>query len=109
MRTSRLDKKLHKAWLELGVVDATQISLWREKIFNAEINEVFEIDIANHEGLDDQVVSAIRKYNLQYCVSKIPSSEAEPWLSEGNLVVFKFWAKHHPKVCLYTGNNPSVI
>jgi len=109
MRSQRLDKKLHKKWLDYGVIDAVQVSCFRKKLFSSKENEVFHIDDRNHEWLPDDVAKAIEKYKLQYCVSKIPVSEAEAWLSAGGLIIIRFWAKDHPNIFVDTGNNPSVV
>lgn len=109
MRKRRLDKKLHKLWLHMGVVDASQISYWRKKLFEAEEYSSFPIDSENCNGLWVETVVAIKKYKLRYFVAKVPSSEAESWLSEDGLVVFKFWPQQYPEVKTFSGNNPNIV
>lgn len=105
----RLDKKIHKKWLEMGVIDASQKSYWRKKLFEAEYHQAFPIDKNHLESILPDVAKAIKKYNLRYLVAKVPADEAEPWLSEGGLIIFKFWAINHPSVKMFSGNNPDVI
>ncbi len=105
----RLNKKMHKIWLEWGVIDASQDSYWRKKLFESDEYESFPIDKDHLEGILPEVAKAIKKYNLQYLAAKVPACETEPWLSEGGLIIFKFWAKHYPSVKMFSGNNPDVI
>ena len=109
MRKRRIDKKIHKTWLQDIVVDVSQISYWRNKLFKLKENEELEINTTNHKDLPEYIVSAITKYKLNYKVSKVSSSEAEPWLSEGGMLIFKFWAVNYPSLCGYSGNNPESI
>ncbi|XOF33609.1 MAG: hypothetical protein ACL93V_16700 [Candidatus Electrothrix sp. YB6] len=105
----RLSKKNHKEWLEYGVIDASQNSYWRQKLFESEKYESFQIDKDHLEGILPEVARAIKRYDLYYLASKVSADEAEPWLSEGGLIIFKFWAKHHPSVKMFSGNSPEVI
>jgi len=107
-RKRRLDKKLHKHWLDLGVVDASLVSSWRKKLFDANESEEFSIDSDNCDGLWADTVAALKKYQLSYRVARVPDSEAEVWLSDGGMVVFKFWATKYPSVRIFSGNNPDI-
>lgn len=109
MARKRLKKKLHKYWLDMGVIDASQVSYWRKILFNSEYNEAFPIDKDHLEGLWPDTAKAIQRLNLRFKVAKVPAELAEPWLSEGGLVIFKFWAANYPSVKMYSGNNPDVI
>lgn len=109
MARKRVRKKLHKFWLQRGVIDASQVSYWRKILFNAEYNEAFPIDKDHLEDLWSDTAKAIQRLDLRYMVAKVPSESTEPWLSEGGLVIFKFWAVRHPSVKAYSGNNPDVI
>ncbi|WP_413662909.1 hypothetical protein ACG1BZ_17305 [Microbulbifer sp. CNSA002] len=109
-RKPRILKKLHRHWLELAVIDLSQDPIWRELLFNSEYNSEFPINSENCEGLWKPAIKALRKYGLEYTVSKVPKNQAvEPWLAEGGLVVFEFKAKKFPAVHMQTGNNPDVI
>ena len=98
----RFSKKLHKKWLEWGVIDASQNSYWRKILFESEEYESFPIDIEQLEGILSEVARAIKKYNLHYLASKVSADEARPWLSGGGLMIFKFWAKDHPSVKMFS-------
>ena len=109
-RKPRLLKKLHRYWLALAVIDLSQDSTWRERVFNSKYNEEFPIDSENCEGLWQPAIEALSKYGLEYRVSKVPDNQVfEPWLAEGGLVVFEFKAKEFPTIKMQTGNNPDVI
>jgi hypothetical protein len=38
----------------------------------------------------------------------LDARDAEPWLSENDYVVFKFWASDFPKVSFFSGNSPAI-
>lgn len=105
----RLNKKHHQHWLELGVIDASQQTYWRKKLFESTTDQVFVIDQHHHVGLCPATIAALKKYELSYSVKKVDDSEAAAWLSQGGLVIFKFWANRYPKVKAFTGNNPDII
>lgn len=108
-RKRRLDKKRHKYWLGRGVIDASQKSFWRRKLFEAKENFTFIIDYENCQELSPDTIEALRKYKLRYLVAKVAECEAESWLSEDGLVVFKFWPLKYPGIKMYSGNNPDTI
>jgi len=102
-------KKLHKYWLDFGVIDASQSTYWRSILFESSLGERFPIDGLNCEHLDKKTVAAITKYGLEYWVSVVDGSETDSWLSENGMVVFKFWAQKFPTVKMFSGNNPNVL
>lgn len=107
-RSRRLLKKLHRRWLDAGVmIDASQSSCWRTRLFDSKAGEVFEISRADLSGLHWTVAMAVHRFDLRYAVTVVPSAEDEPWLSDDGLVVFKFWAIDFPTVRRYSGNNPA--
>ena len=109
MRTKkRIDKKRHRLWLEMGIVDASQRTHWREKLFSASFHDWFYIDSDNCDELDDYVIRAIKRYRLRYRVSKVPNSDVQYWLKDTDLVVFKFCAVDYPSVFFLTANNPKI-
>jgi hypothetical protein len=105
----RISKKLHNYWLGLEVIDLSQDSYWRKKLFEAAENETFEIDKNNVDHLPKKLVQAILKYNLKFNVAKVDGTEAEPWLSENGMIVFKFWAAGFSNLQIFYGNNPDII
>ena len=109
MRKRRLDKKLHKYWLELDVIDLSQRSYWRKKLFESNENQEFEINKDNLTELTDQLKVAIERYDLKFKVARVSSEETEPWLSENGNIIFKFWSESYPNLKHYSGNNPDVI
>ena len=107
-RSRRQVKKLHRRWLDAGVIDASQASYWRSRLFDSRAGEVFEISRADLSGLPLDVALAIQRFALRFSVTVANPAEGEPWLSEGGAVVFKFWATDFPGVKSYSGNNPAV-
>lgn len=109
-RKPRVSKKLHKHWLELAVVDLSQVKYWRERLFKSEFDQELPIDASHCEGLWQPAVNALEKYELEYTVRKIMVTQvSDSWLLDDGLVVFEFRAKNFPAVRLQTGNNPNVI
>ena len=104
----RISKKQHTKWLGLEVVDLSQNSYWRKKLFEAKEYEPFDIDKNNLDHLSKNLIKAILEHDLKYQVAKVPSNETESWLSEGDLIIFKFWAKEFPSVKIFSGNNPDI-
>ena len=107
-RSRRQIKKLHRRWLDDLVLDASQSSYWRIRLFESKAGEVFEISRANLSGMPWRVALAIQQFDLRFSVTVAEPAEAESWLSENGAVVFKFWATEFPTVKLFSGNNPRV-
>lgn len=105
----RLDKKRHKYWLEYGVIDLSQRSEWRRRLFGAEEGEIFRISADELGERDAKLAAIMRKYRLRFsvCVAEPPLAEA--WLGDDGMVVFKFWADDYPELKRFSGNNPDVI
>ncbi|HEY0465392.1 MAG TPA: hypothetical protein VGC79_14355 [Polyangiaceae bacterium] len=95
--------------LHVHVIDLSQNSFWRARLFNGPFNEPYHLDVDNLNGVPVRIANAIRRRNLRYDVTKVPANEAEPWLSEGGLVVFRFRAREFPSVTSYSGNSPTII
>jgi len=93
----------------MGVIDASQISYWRRKLFEAEENFTFQINAENCKDFPPYIIAALKKYRLRYVIAKVAASEVEPWLSKGDLVIFKIWPLEYPEVKVFSGNNPDVI
>ncbi len=96
-RSTRLIKKLHKRWLECAI-DLSQDSIWRQRLFGSVEHQIFEISSQNTIGLPEPFAVAIRKYGLKFSVRTASPEEAEAWLSENGMVLFKFWATSHPSL-----------
>jgi uncharacterized membrane protein len=89
------------------MIDASQVSYWRSRLFDSKPGEVFEISRRDTSGLPRVVATAIRKLGLHFSVSSVPPGDAEVWLSANGMVVFKFWATDFPSVHRFSGNNPA--
>ena len=107
-RSPRLIKKLHRHWLDAGVVDASQASYWRTRLFDSKPGDVFEISAADCSGLPKRAASAVHKFGLHYSVRVADPAEAQAWLRDNGAVIFKFWATDFPTVTRFSGNNPAV-
>jgi hypothetical protein len=108
-RSHRLLKQIHKRWLESDVLDLSQHSYWRKRLFDSVPGEVFAVSGGCTRGLRRDAQVAICRYGLHFSLQKIESSEAEMWLSEGGFVVFEFWATAYPSLRVRSGNNPLVV
>lgn len=108
-RKSRLDRKLHRRYLELGVIDASQDSNWRRKLFGAADRDLYIIDAQNCAGLPESVAYGIRRYGLSYTVSKVPQGVTPfrecDW---AGFVFFRFAARRYPDLVRFSANNPDV-
>jgi hypothetical protein len=107
-RSRRLVKKLHRRWLSDVVIDASQSSYWRTRLFGSRAGEVYEISRADAVGMSWRLALAIHRFNLRYSVTVAEPTKAESWLSDNGAVVFKFWATDFPTVRLFSGNDPAV-
>ncbi|WP_437996318.1 hypothetical protein WMF26_35230 [Sorangium sp. So ce185] len=105
----RTRKKLHKRHLELDVIDLSLVAFWRARLFETPVGNDLPLDGSHLEGVPERFRKAIRRHRLEYDVARVPATEAEPWLSEGGLIVFRFRAREFPSVVRYSGNNPDVI
>jgi hypothetical protein len=105
-RSRRLVKKLHRRWLDYGVIDASQASVWRVRLLDAPPGQVFEISRANLDGLPWQVALAIHRYRLRYSVAVVDESEAPDRMRGDGWAVFKFSATDFPSVSAVSANNP---
>src|SRR4030081_3784231 len=65
-RSRRLVKKLHRRWLDGVMIDASQVSYWRSRLFDSKPGEVFEISRCDTSGLPRVVATAIRKLGLHF-------------------------------------------
>ena len=104
------DRRLHRRYLDLGVIDASQVPAWRCKLFAAPLHREFSIDSNNTVGLSEAVALGIRRHALEYVVSRVPQAETtfdEPgW--EG-CEFFCFRARRYPDIASYSANNPEVL
>jgi pentose-5-phosphate-3-epimerase len=108
-RSPRLLKKIHKVWLSLCVLDVSQSSYWRAKLFKSKEKDIFTINRTETTELSQELKQAIERHNLQYCIAVAPATECEAWLgAEGN-IIFNFWASQNPTVKSYSGNNPEIL
>ena len=109
-RKRRVDRKLHRWFLELGVIDVSQHSGWRRRLFVAPLHQPFPIDAGHTEGLPTAVARGVRRYGLTYAVCRVTQTETpfrEPgW--EGS-VFFRFQASRYPDIVSFTANNPEVV
>lgn len=105
----RLRKKLHHAELHRQVVDLSQVSYWRQRLFDSEVDRTFPIDRDHLEGVPASLAKAIRARNLRFEVSKVDARDAPSWLSDGGLIIFRFRSVEFPSVVSFTGNNPGVV
>lgn len=109
-RKIRLDRKLHRRYLDLGVVDACLDSNWRRKFLNAVDYELHAISANDCPSLPTSVAYGIRRFQLSYTVSKVPQNAtpfSEPdW--EGHVFV-RFAARRYDDIVRFCAINPDVL
>ncbi len=110
MRKRRIDKKLHRYWLVMEIIDLSQVSSWRKRLFNSQFDELLLVDSNNTEGIGPDAIEVLNKYGLEYTVSKVPSERVSyEWITSDGLIVFEFKARKYPCILFQTGNNPNVV
>jgi hypothetical protein len=109
-RKRRIDRKLHRWFLDLGVIDASQDSGWRQRLFAAGLHECFPIDARHTDGLPDYVARGVRRYGLSFTVCRVPGSWT-PFDEDGyeGMVFFRFQASKYPDIVNFSANNPDCI
>lgn len=107
-RSPRIVKKLHRRWLAECAIDATQASYWRNRLMDSAPGEVVEMSRADLSGVSRSAALAVQRFGLRYSATVVDAKDAEPWLSENECVVFKFWATDFPMVSFFSGNNPAI-
>ena len=109
-RRRRLDRKLHARYLWLGVIDASQESVWRRRLFDAPLHAAFPIDARHSEELPDDVVRGLRRYGLRYRVARVPRTAETTFAGPGwdGFEVFRFTASRYPDIVGYSANHSAV-
>ena len=91
------------------MIDASQDSSCRRRLFAAPLHRQFKIDASNTAALPEMVAVGIRRYDLEYVVTRVDQAETffdgEDW---GESVFFCFRAKNHPDIVSFSANNPDV-
>lgn len=109
-RKRRIDRKLHAYYLGLGVIDLSQVSEWRRKLFAAPLEQPFPIDRWHVEQLWAYVANAVKRYRLSYTVCR--TETGSPWFDPTDYegcVYFRFQARRYPDIVCVSANNPDVI
>jgi hypothetical protein len=104
------DRRRHRRYMDLGVIDASLNSEWRRKLFAAPCHQEFPIDSEHTEGLPGAVASGIRRHALEYEVGRVPQSETsfDDPVWEG-CVFFRFRARRYPDMVSFSANNREVL
>ena len=50
----------------------------------------------------------MHRFSLRFSVTVADAAEAEPWLTDGGAIVFKFGPTDFPGTARCSGNNPAV-
>jgi hypothetical protein len=109
-RRRRIDRKLHRKFLHIGVIDASKHGAWRRRLFSAPPNQLFPIDAWHTDSLPSAVSDGIRQYRLRYTVCRVehaPPSFAD--MGYEGCVWFRFRAYDYPDIVTYSSNNPAVV
>lgn len=106
-RKRRIDCKLHRWFLHLGVIDASLDRDWRRRLFAAPPGQLFHIDAQQTDGFPKAVARGIRRYRLKYTACRVES--APPPFNKvcfEGCVWFRFQARDYPEIVSYSANNP---
>ena len=110
----RLRKKLHKRYLDLYIIDLSYVGSsalkkhWRTRLFAADffvplrINK-YTLGTSEETGLCPHGVSAVRRHNLIFQVTKLPYNEEG--LPENSYVTFRFQSVEFPEISMDSYNN----
>ena len=101
----RLNKKLHKKYLDDILMDISISNKWRNEIFNLQKGQHLIINKESSIPLPSYIKHPIIQYNLQYIVCIV---ETCPEYFDEGLIIFQFSPKMFPNVKRYSGNNPDV-
>ena len=106
-RRKRLSRKLHRWYLEMGVIDASLDRRWRLRLFHAPIGKVFLIDAHHTQGLPNDIAYGVQRYRLEYRVKRVPAAQT-PFEGYGDdsFKFFCFQAIRHPDLVDFSANNP---
>lgn len=97
-----LADKFHEKYLEDVVIEVSQDSLWRKRLFEGQYNERFLITFRELEELPCSLWTIFSQYGLEFFVSKVNSCPEE---FDEEPVIFKFEAKGFSHIVRYSGNN----
>jgi len=83
-------EKIHEKYIDDVVIEVSQDSLWRKRIFEGQYNDRFLITYKELEELPCGLWTSFSKYGLEFFVSKIHSSPEE---FDEEVIFLKFEAK----------------
>jgi len=95
-------EKLYEKYLDDVVIEVSQDSLWRERLFGGQYNEQFLLTFKELEELPCRLWTVFSQYGLEFFVSKVHSCPEE---FDKELIIFKFEAKGFSHLVSYSGNN----
>jgi len=94
-------EKLYEKYLEDVVIEVSQDSLWRKRLFEGQYNERFLVTFKELEEVPCSLWTTFSQYGLEFFVSKVDSCPEQ--FAEG-LIIFKFEAKEFSHLVSYSGN-----
>lgn len=99
-------KEIYEKIISDVAMEISIASEWRRRIFKLKENEVLEISFENPLDLPNYIREDIVANKLIFYVKIVKDC---PEKFDDGLIIFKFWAKGHPEIYSYSGNNPDVI
>lgn len=109
MGNRRQRKKQHRRFLDRYLPDLCLVAPWRQQLLLGQFNEPYVLDALHTAELPAELSKSIRDHRLQFEIAKVPACEAESWLSEGGMMIFRYRSREFPSVVAYSGNNPEVL
>ena len=106
-RRRRIDRKLHRWFIELGVQDASQVTSWRKLAHDGALDVEHPIDAAHCAGLPRSVTRGLGRYGLRYTMARVAEAPPEAaLLGFDGCMWLRFRAVRHAGVVAYTATSP---
>lgn len=107
----RLDRKLHRFFLELGVQDASQITSWRERARDGDLDVEHPIDAAHCAGLPRSVKRGLGRHGLRFTMARVAAvpPEIEAQLGFPGCVWLRFRAARYPDIVCWAATSALTV
>ena len=104
----RQRKKLIKRALPDLVYSISTDNEWHAKLFQSNIGEAHPTASAHVHWSSADLGASLRRHKIEFFASRAEPNDAEAWLSDGGMVIFKFWADGQPDLYACSGNNSEI-
>jgi hypothetical protein len=102
-------KWLHKHYIQDVCIEVSQSQHWRQVLFKARFFDRYSIDSEHREGITPYLDRILLRYDLHYCVSRVPFQEARNLSDFEGYTIFRFEATRYPDIHTFSANNPASV